>query len=318
MTAVMSASIGIVVVAAVLHATLGMRRPLARDYLSFAGMMTFLAGYFYFGLELFRATTSSVAVEAVRCQVLFVLGCHACLLVFVPAYTRVPIPRSVMAVYWGGLAILFVTNLWAPYGLWFSGPPELVRSTFFGEPYEAVLAPPMSFLQHAYAVYFTSFLLLASACAIKLFRSGERQRGFTFAAAVVVVLACNLVDFVRDTVGGSWPYVAELGFVTWALIMMVQLAHDFRTQAAALAEALAQVGAQSERLSAILDALRMLEKNMHRPIERLEVGVAALTGTSTQEEALLRRLRRAVARLRECARSMPDLVGAGDRGAGPL
>ena len=144
MTALLWAAIGITIGAAVLYATLGMRRPLDRAYLSFAFMMALLAVYFYFRLDLYRATTTDGSVEAVRRQVLMVLGCHGCLLVFVPAYTRVRIPRLLMAAYWGGLAIFFLANLWAPYGLLFSGQPELVRSAFRGEPYYTVVAPPMS------------------------------------------------------------------------------------------------------------------------------------------------------------------------------
>ena len=149
MTALLWAAIGITIGAAVLYATLGMRRPLDRAYLSFAFMMALLAVYFYFRLDLYRATTTDASDEAVRRQVLMVLGCHGCLLVFVPAYTRVRIPRLLMAAYWGGLAIFFLANLWAPYGLLFSGQPELVRSAFRGEPYYTVVAPPMSLPQHA-------------------------------------------------------------------------------------------------------------------------------------------------------------------------
>lgn len=296
------AAVGITAGAAVLHGTLGMRRPRDRAHLSFACMMTFLAVYFYLGAAVYRATTTDMAVEAVRRQVFAVLGCHACLLVFVPAYTRVKIPRLVMAVYWGGLALLLVTNLLAPHGLWFSGQPELVHSTFWGERYQAVVAPPMSLPQHAYAIYFTSFLIVALACAVKLFRRGERLRSGTFGAALALVLTNSLLDVIRDNVGGSWPYVAELGFVAWALIMSVQLARDFRAQAVALEDAILRVEAQAERMRAMLDALRALEQNMHVPLEMLEAGVATLRATTPTEDERLHRLRRAVRRLREFAR----------------
>jgi hypothetical protein len=246
MTAPLWVAIGITIGAAVLHATLGMRRPVDRAYLFFACVMGFLAVYFYVGLDLYHATTADAAVVAVRRQVLAVLGCHACLLLFVPAYTSVRIPRPVMAAYWGGLAILFVANLWAPYGLWFSGPPELLRSAFRGEPYNNIVAPPMSLLQHAYALYFTSYLVVALVCAVTVIRRGARQRGVALAAALALILVSNLVDIIRDTVGGSWPYVAELGFVAWALIMSVQLAHDFRAEAEALGTAITHVEAQTE------------------------------------------------------------------------
>lgn len=307
MIALLWIAIGIAIGAALLHATLGARRPLDRAYLFCACMMAFLAVHFFFGLDLYRAATADAAVVAVRRQVLAVLGCHACMLVFVPAYTNVRIPRPIMAAFGGGLAILFVANLWAPYGLWFSAPPQLVHSEFWGVAYNSVVAPPMSLLQHAYSVYFMSFLAVALGCASKLVQRGERQRGVTLAAALVLIVASNLMDLARDTVGGSWPYVAELGFVAWALIMSVQLAHDFRAQAEALLRAISQVEAQAQRLSAMLAALRALEQNIHVSLETLEPGVNALAAATTTEGERRQRLRRAVARLREVAGAMPRI-----------
>jgi hypothetical protein len=55
----------------------------------------------------------------------------------------------------------------------------------------------------------------------------------------------------------------------------------------------------------MLDALRALEHDIHAPLERLEIDVAALTAATTRDEAHLQRLRRAVTRLRELTRSMP-------------
>jgi len=309
-TALLWAAIGVTIGAAVLHAALGMWRPPDRAYLSFAAMLAFLAAYFYFRLDLYQAITADETVEAARRQVLAVLACHGCLLVFVPAYTRVRIPQPVLAVYWGGLAILLVASFWAPYGLWFSGPPELVHKASDGEPYDTIVAPPMLLPQHVYALYFASVLILGLVCALGLFRSGERQRSVTLAAALVLVLASNLVDVIRDSVGGSWPYVAELGFVSWAFIMPVQLARDFRVQAEALGTAIAQVETQGERSRSMLDALRALEQNIHVPLETLEAGVAALTAATAKDHDRLQRLRRAVTRLREVARSMPDVRAA--------
>lgn len=301
------AAIGISVGAALLHATLGSRRPLDRAYLLFACMMGFLAVYFFLGLDLYRAPTADAAVGAVRRQVIAVLGCHACTLAFVPVYTRVRIPQSMMAAFGGVLAVLFVANLLAPYGLWFSGPPQLLQSEFLGEPYESVVAPPMSLLQHAYTVYFITFMGVALTSAVKLIRRGERQRGGALAAALVLIVVTNLIDIIRDIVGGSWPYVAEIGFVGWALIMSVQLAHDFRAEADALRKAISQVETHAEQLRSMLDALRALEENIHVSLATLEPGVKALTATTTKDDERLQRLCRAVARLRDVAHSMPDI-----------
>jgi hypothetical protein len=243
-----------------------------------------------------------------RRQVAVVLGCHACLLAFVPVYTRVRISRIVMAGYWMGLAALFVANLTAAHGLWYSGQPQLVRTALLGVPYHTVVARPLSLLQYAYAVYFASFLLLALACAAAVFRRGERLRSATFAAAIAVIFGAYFVDFTRDSIGATWPYMGELGFAAWALIMSVQLGHDFRAQTSALDVAIAKVDAQAARLRKILDALRALDRKMHAPIELLGASVDLLVPGTAKEDVLLQRLRRAVVRLRDCARSMPGLV----------
>lgn len=307
MTPLLWGAIGIAVGAAALHGILGIRRPVDRARMSFAMMMAFLAAYFYFGLPHYQATSAEAAIEAVRRQVAVVLGCHACLLVFVPAYTNVKIPRIVMTAYWIGLAVMFVANLVAPYGLWYSGMPRLARSTLFGQPYHTVVAQPLSLLQYAYAVYFSSFLLLGLACAVRAFRGGDRLRSAMFAAALAIIVAAYLVDVIRESVGATWPYVGEIGFAAWALVMSVQLGHKFRAQSAALALAVSNVEMQAVRLRRILDALRTLERHIHAPIDRLALGVETLVPDTSTEEVLLRRLRRAVAKLRDCARAMPEL-----------
>ena len=55
-----------------------------------------------------------------------------------------------------------------------------------------------------------------------------------------------------------------------------------------------------------LDALHALENNMRIPLDALEAGVAKLARGSEAEDVQLRRLERAITRLRELERSIPD------------
>jgi hypothetical protein len=316
-TIVLWTAIGITLGAAVLHATLAMQSRNERAHLYFACMMVFLALNFYCALGLDGAATADDAVEAVRRQVAAILGCHGCMLLFVGAYTRVQLPRSLVAAYWCGLAVLFVANLIAPYGLSFSDEPQLVRSTFLGAPYQSVSAPPMSILEHAYVLYFSSVLVLALICAVNVYRRGERERALALGIAVALLFAHAVADTVRDAVGGSWPYVGELGFVAWALIMSVQLGHDFRGQAEALRKAIAEVDAQAARLRLMLVALQMLEQRIHAPLDQLESRVPTLAAGTSREAANLERICRALTRLRELSRLMPNLHVAPTRAAEP-
>lgn len=312
MTPLVWTAFGISIGAAVLHAAIGLRRPFNHTYLLFAAIMMLVAVFLVQRWDFYGATTSGEAVEATRRLILVVQLIIGILLVLNPAYTRVEIPRRVQVVLWAGLAILFVVNLAAPYGLWYSTPPTVVTLEFRGQLYHNVIAQPLELPQLAFMVYFTSVMLLTVRSAIVVFRRGERARGVTLGIALGLVLVHALVDAVQDHIGAAWPYVIEYGMVAWGLIMSVQLAHDFRVKAHELARTIGKVDEQASRLQAMLDALGTLEKNMDRPIETLETGIAALVKDG-ESDAELQRLRRAVLRLREFSQSMPEISDRGGR-----
>lgn len=299
---------GMVLGAALLHGALGLRRPLDRTYLSFACIMAALAGFLLLEADLYRATTADAAVEAVRRRVVAALLANASFFVFLPTYTRVRIPHRLMWGYWLALVFLFAANLLAPYGIWFASEPMIQPALFRNQLYTTVVAPPMSFLQYAYAVFFLSQIVLGFGCAFAMLRHGDRWRGWTFAGAVFVVGVHMALDVIRDAVGGSWPYVAEYGLVTWGLIMSVQLAFDFRRQADLLSSAISHVEAKADRLTSILGALRTLEQNLDAPIQTLQKGMASLHGATPAERVQDDRMRRAIGRLRDFSRSMAHLT----------
>jgi hypothetical protein len=289
---------------ALLHGVLGLRRPIHLTYLALSCIMACLAVFLFLQVEFYRATTSAALVEIERLQVLAAHGFMGCFLVFVPSYTGVRLPRALMAGYWCALVVLAVTNLWAPYGLWFSASPELVRATFLGEPYTAVVPTPMTLPQYAYALYYFSLMAVALVCAVKMFRRGSRRRGAIFAVAISVVFALAIVDLVRDAIGASWPYVAAYGIVTFGLLMSIMLARDFRIQADALTAMIVRAEEQEQRQVTILEALRALEHDLHAPTDVLETGMCAFSAASAKEETQVRRLQRAVLRLRELGNSI--------------
>jgi hypothetical protein len=305
-TPVLWSAIGMAIGAVVLHTALGLRRPIARTYLSFACIMMLVAVFLYLQWDLYRATSSAVAVGIKKHQVTVVTLFFACMSVFVPAYSRVRLPWLVTAAFWCGLAIVLVANAWLPYGLWLSGEPTLVPATFLGEPYTTVITPRMGGPQLAFAIFVTCYLIVALVCAGTMYRRGDRQRAVTFAIALTLMFVYGLVDIIRDNVGGSWPYVVEYGIVSWALIMSVQLARDFRDNTRALGTAIDHVDTQAHQLTAMLEALRALEHDMERPLGALEGGVVRLAHGTTAVDPQLRRVERAVTRLEEVARSMAE------------
>jgi hypothetical protein len=304
MTPLLWAAFGMTIGAAVLHGALGLTRPLDRTYLSFACIMALLAAYLYFEWELYHATTSEQAVEAMRREVIAAHGFLAGILVFVPAYTRARIPRWLMSAYWAGLALLFVANLVAPYGLWFSAEPELAPSTFRGEPYTVAVAPPMTALQYVHTLYVMSLFVLTFACALDVIRRGERQRGAMLALALVVAVAQHVADVVRDAVGGSWPYLAEFGLVAWGLIMSIQLAIDFRINHQRLHSTLTQAEQHAAELARMVEASLLVRDKLNTPLQTLELGLAMCTASGPKDNETLSDLRREVMELTQRGRAV--------------
>jgi hypothetical protein len=297
MTSVVWSAFGLAIGAAVLHGALGLRRPIDRTYLSFAYIMLFLAAYFWFEWGYYRSQSPTEAVEAVRYQVAAAHGFLGCILVFIPAYTQARTPWPVMAVYWVGLITLFVANLVMPYGVWFAGEPTLITSTFRGEPFTTVLAPPMGLPQYVHAVYVFGVSVFALQCSLRLFRHGARRRGAVLAVSLVIVIACHLVDLFRDAVGGTWPYVAEFGLVAWGLIMSLQLASDYRTSQQRLDDTLGRVERDRARLSAIVDTTLHVRDKLNTPLQTLELGLALRSPRAPGDIETLAALRRAVVEL---------------------
>lgn len=303
MTVAVWTALGITFGAAVLYMTIGLRRPYQRTFLSFACLMLALAVYLFCEACLYQATTTEGAIRAQRGQVAAVTAATACILFFIPAYTGVRLPPGLVAAYWAALVISFVANLWLPLSLWYSAPPVLLPRRWAGEMYTTVQVPPLTAVQYAWALIPTSLLVISFGCAWKLFARGERQRGAILALSLLVMLVLALVDIVRDSVGGTWPYVAEYGLVSLALIMSVQLAYDYRSQAAMLVRVIASVNAHAAELSALLQSMRTLEHNMEGPLRVLETGIDRLGHDHHAP------LKRAVARLQELRQSIASPEG---------
>jgi hypothetical protein len=297
MTIVLWAVFGMTTGAAVLYAALGLMRPLDRTYLSFACIMAMLAAFVFCEATLYTSTTNEAAIETVRRQVLAGHGLLAAVLVFVPSYTHVKIPRWLLAAYWIVLGVLVITNLVVPYGIWYSAPPELVPATFRGRPYTAVVAPSLSALQYAHTSYVISVYVLMFTCAAKLVRRGERQRGAMLAVALSLAVVPHVIDVIRDAVGGTWPNVAEFGLVTWGLIMSVQLATEYRAREQRLYTMLDSVERHAAELERMVEATLRVRDTLNTPLQTLELGLAGRTAARAGEEQTLADLRDAVTQI---------------------
>jgi hypothetical protein len=299
---------GMTIGTAVLYAALGIPRPLDRVHLSFACIMVMVAAYAFFEAELDRSTTSEMAVAIVRKQVVAAHGLIAALLVFVPAYTRVRIPRRVLAAYAMGLFAMFVANLVAPYGVWFSAEPRLVFAAFGGVPYTVVVAPPPSALQWVHAIYVVSVFALTFSCALKQVRHGERRRGLILAVSLVIVIVQHVVDVIREAVGGTWAYSDEFGFVAWSLIMSVQLAIDYRMGAQRLRATLTAAEQHTTELARTAEAALHVRDKLITPLQTLELTLAVREPRALEDQDTLLELRGAVTEISELSLAVERTV----------
>jgi hypothetical protein len=290
---------GMLVGTVVLYVALGIPRPFDRTHLSFACVMVMLAAYVFIEAEIDRATTSAMAVVLVRRQVVVAHALIASLLVFVQAYTRVRIPRWVVAAYAVGLFGLFVANLVAPYGIWFSAEPQLVFETSGDLPYTNIVPPPPSWLQWVHVVYVLGVFALTFTCALKQVRRGERRRGFILAISLVLVIAQHLVDVVREAFGATWPYSDVFGFVIWSLIMSVQLAIDYRIGAQRLRATLAAMEQRTTELARTAEAALHVRDKLNTPLQTLELTLAVREPRAAEDLDTLGELRDAVTQILE-------------------
>jgi hypothetical protein len=288
---------GMTIGTAVLYLALGIPRPLDRTHLSFACIMVMVATYAFYEAELARATTSGAAVEIVRKQVVAAHGLIAALLVFVPAYTHVRLPRWLVGTFAMGLFAMFLANLVAPYGIWFSAPPRLELSTYGGVAYTLVFPPPPSVLQWVHAGYVVAVFALTLTCAVKQVRHGERRRGLILAISLLIVILQHLVDVFREAFGSTWVYSDEFGFVAWSLIMSVQLAIEFRIGAQRLRTTLAAAEQHTMELARMAEAALHVRDKLNTPLQTLELTLAMREPRAVEDQDTLVELRHAVTQI---------------------
>lgn len=306
------AAFGISLGAAILNGVLGLTRPLSRTYLSFAWIMAFVAAYLYLENVLYAGASSSESVEIIRLEVLAAHGFLAGIIVFVPAYTHVRWPRWLRGAAWTLLGVFFFINLVSAYGVWFSGPPLVVPSTFLDEIYFAVVAPSIGPLQYAHAAYVVGIGVIAIACAGKVILRGERQRGVAMVLSLALVVLHHVADVVRDEIGASWPYVAEFGLVSWGVIMTIQLAIDYREVEDGLRSALARVEEQTAELTDAIDLTVHVRDRLNTPLQTLELGLAIQPAERGEERAIVDDLRGAVRKLTALGRRVASTAARKD------
>ena len=237
---------GVMLFAALHHAFIGLRRPRERVYLTFAAVCVFAAAWAAWGIPLYSAATPDAFVRATRWRQAMGFGVGVFLLWFIAAYTRVG-PRAFLWGATGAQLALLVADLFLPWTLYYSGPPELTFSRMpWGETLTNAHGPRGPLFPVSVAVTTLTFLYGMWASA-KMWRRGERSG----AVPLFVVLALILLGLY----GFALPFVptiplGEVAFLGLVLVMSLTVSNRV-VEAATVKAALAE---SEQRLRTLVEA----------------------------------------------------------------
>jgi hypothetical protein len=311
MTALMATCFGMCIVAGLLHGVLGLERPRDWKYLSLAALMACIGAFLVMQHDLYLVTSPEEGVR--RTRTLFYVGIPitALFMWFVGLYTQVRLPRPVAVFVAAALAAWTILNVVLPYGVMFAALPRIVPSASLGGDTMYILQPSTF---SPYTAAWSVFLLVLTAINISrgviMMRRGGRSRGAVLILASGMVIVFYLVDYIRDLVGGTWPYILEYSIVATGLLMSVQLAIDFRRKDDELASALIRVEHQAARLAPMLRASRALPDALIPVVQSLERGLQELQA-GHNDTADLARSSRAIARIAMLGESLRRAGNAG-------
>lgn len=289
MTALMAICFGMCIVAGLLHGVLGLERPRDWRYLSFAAMMGCICVFLVMQHDLYFVASPEEGVERTRDLFYVGLAITALFMWFVGLYTRVRLPLLVKLFVVVALAGWTIFNAVSRYGSMFSAPPRTVAASSLGGETVYTLQPTeLSPYTAAWGVFLLALTVINIMRGVVMMRRGERSQGAVLTLASGMIIAFYFIDYVRDLVGGTWPYVLEYSVVATGLLMSVQLAIDFRRKRDELAKALVRVEQQAARLTPMLRASRALPDALFPVLHSLKQGIHELHADSTDTASLAR------------------------------
>jgi len=299
LTFLLWAGLGLALGSGLVHAAIGLRRPIAYRHVSFAMAMLFLGGYLLGQKRAYATRSPEELIEIERWLFCFSAGLVATLGWFTCEYTGYRLRRPLRRLFLGVMALFVVGNLTSRYGGFVGSWPKLASTrTLGGERVTTYFAAPGP-LQIAWLVFVGLFLGSAIALGVRLARRGQRRKGIALVVAYGMMVVVPVLDVLRDSLGGEWPHLGAVGALSLALIMSIDLSVDFRAQEAALAEAL-------QRSLALRDEL-------NTPLQTLELDLAAIATTAPQMAAQVGRMERALARLKGLGGRLQGLEARGGR-----
>lgn len=280
MTLLLASLVGAFVATGVLHAGLGLRRPLALLHLSFATMMVGFSVFVLRQLQVYRSQSVEHGIELIRDQ-----GDAAILFFFAFAWfvreSGWRIRAGWAVAYLSILAAGLAYNEMSPYGIYLADRPALMRTEWLGEEISTFVVVP-GYLQLAWFAFELASFGIGAIAGLLLVRRGDKRSGFSLMAGALMLFAGLAMDFIHELVGGTWPFLTEFALVTFSLLMSVELAIGVREQ-------------ESE-LTRLATAALVVRDKLNTPLQTLEVG-HDLLARGASVGTLVPRLQRATAQL---------------------
>lgn len=217
---------GLCLYAGLLHARMGLRRPMLRSHLSFAAVALLVGLYVMASAGTYSAATPAALVEWRRAELAFAIALFGVLPTFVDHYFERD--RHWASLLLAALAVgVFAANLWSPYSLSFVDPPAIHSESLpFGGQGTDVREHRVGWAHHVMWLGF--FLSLLHGIVIAIIEAGrQRRRALVLGLAYTIFLFSVGLTLLSVQRRIPIPHVGEFGFLALVLLMGQALVVEF-------------------------------------------------------------------------------------------
>ncbi|MDM0082301.1 ATP-binding protein [Variovorax sp. J31P179] len=225
----MCALAGVIAYAALHNGIVGLQRPVHRTHLLFAVVCATITFYVGAKTGAYRASTPAGLVSMRRVEIGASIVFTGVLPWFVGAYLHIRARRLQVAMSLA-CALLFVANLWTPWGLAYAGMPATAEITLpWGE---RVTDPRVFHPTPLYVIGVLCYYLIFGWCAfaaLQRVRAGEHRRGsLSLAACLLLLIGGMFYNHLVDLQIVPGVHVAEFTFLALVVLLDFELARERR------------------------------------------------------------------------------------------
>ncbi len=304
MTSFVWIALGMSASASLLHAALGLRRPLQYQHVAFAVLMAVLTISQFCDLRIYRATSFAAAAPWSRASTLTAVALFASYAWFLRAYARIEVPRVLVWLFGAGLAAILGYVAVSSVGLTIGAAPRFVELPEPANRPWHVIVSDIGIVQVAYSAFVAAVVSAGILAAVQLYRRGQRWQGVLLCAAVLPVLIAIAVDLAIDLASKPRLDLTKSSAIALSVSMSFQLATEFRINEQRLHPTLRRVERRTAELAAMVDASLVVRDKLNTPLQTISLGLAMVPERTSQETTQLAALRRALARIVRLGRAV--------------